>query len=214
MKDLYIVGAGGFSTEIIHLIEIIQKESAKWRRIFLLDHTTEIHNTKLRGVEIVGDINVILEIDYEIDVVISINNVTARESIVNILSNNYNIKYPNIISPYSIIDFEYLKFGIGNVILHNVILSTNLMIGNFNIFNSYTGVGHDCKIGNFNSFGPRVAISGNVSIGNMNDFGVNSTVLQKKTIGDKNNIWMNSSIFKNIKNGNTYFGIPAKKIDL
>lgn len=214
MKDLYLIGAGGFSTEIIHLVELIQKNKKKWQSLFLLDETIEPITKELRGIKVVGGLEVIREIDYEIDVVVTINNTIARKRIIESLQPNANINFPNLVSPYTIIDEENLNIGCGNIIMHYIILSTHLHIGNFNTFNSYTGIGHDCKIGDFNSFGPRVAISGNVIIGDLNDFGVNSTVLQKKTIGCNNQIWLNTSITKNIKNDGVYFGIPAKKVQL
>lgn len=214
MKDLYLIGAGGFSTEILHLVGIIQKENKQWNHIFFIDDNTEIHNTELRGVKVLGGLNIIADIDHEVDVVITINSVNVRDAIVKTLKDNPKISFPNLFSPYAIIDHDYLKIGEGNIIMHYVILSTNLEIGDFNIFNSYAGIGHDCKIGDINSFGPRVAVSGAVTIGKMNDFGVNSTILQNKSIGSHNNIWMNTSIMKNIKDNNTYFGIPAKKVNL
>lgn len=214
MKDLFLIGAGGFSTEVLHMVEIIQKENKQWRNIFFIDDNSEIHNTELRGINVLGGVDLLEAVDYEVDVVITINNVVIREVIINKLKRNLKINFPNLISPHAIVDTEYLKIGVGNIIMHFVILSTHLEIGNFNIFNSYAGIGHDCKIGDINSFGPRVAVSGNVEIGRMNDFGVNSTVLQNKTIGNNNYIWMNTSIMRNIKNDGKYFGIPAKKIEL
>ncbi|MCU7618694.1 serine acetyltransferase [Chryseobacterium sp. PBS4-4] len=214
MKDLYLIGAGGFSTEILHLVEIIQKEKKQWNQVFFIDDNPRFQNTELRGVKILAGLDFLININSEIDIVITINNVKTRELIINKLKENSKMSFPNLFSPYAIVDSEYLKIGEGNIIMHYVILSTHLEIGNFNIFNSYTGIGHDCKIGDVNSFGPRVAISGAVTIGRMNDFGVNSTVLQNKNIGNNNNIWMNTSIMRNLKDGNTYFGIPAKKINL
>lgn len=214
MKDLFLIGAGGFSTEILHMVEIIQKENKQWGKIFFIDDNPKIHNTELRGVKVLGGLDLVEDINYDIDVVITINNVVTREVIINKLKSNLKISFPNLISPQAIVDNDYLKIGKGNIIMHFVILSTHLEIGNFNIFNSYAGIGHDCKIGDINSFGPRVAVSGNVEIGRMNDFGVNSTILQNKKIGNNNYIWMNTSIMRNIKNDGKYFGIPAKKIEL
>lgn len=214
MKNLYLIGAGGFSTEILHLVELIQKEKKQWNQIFFIDDDCEIHDIELRGVKILGGLDVIKSLDQQIDVVITINNVNTRSEIVNRLKFNDKISFPNLFSPFAIIDHDYLKIGQGNIIMHYVILSTHLEIGDFNIFNSYAGIGHDCKIGDMNSFGPRVAVSGAVTIGKMNDFGVNATILQNKNIGNNNKIWMNTSIMKNVKDNNTYFGIPAKKIDL
>lgn len=214
MKDLYLIGAGGFSTEILHLVELIQKESKRWNRIFFIDDNEEIHHTEVRGIQVLGGLDAVQNIGHEVDVAITINNVDTRNSIVKALRKNPGIRFPNLFSPYAIIDHDYLEIGEGNIIMHYVILSTHLEIGDFNIFNSYAGIGHDCKIGNLNSFGPRVAVSGAVTIGEMNDFGVNATVLQNKRIGNHNNIWMNTSIMKNIKDHSTYFGIPGKKVNL
>ena len=184
MKDLYLIGAGGFSTEILHLVEMIQKEKKQWNQVFFIDDNPKIHNTELRTVKILAGLEFFETVDFEVDVVITINNVKTREVIINKLKANQKINFPNLFSPFAIVDYDYLKIGEGNIIMHYVILSTQLEIGNFNIFNSYTGIGHDCKIEDINSFGPRVAISGAVSIGSMNDFGVNSTVLQNKNIGN------------------------------
>ncbi|MCY0979385.1 serine acetyltransferase [Chryseobacterium wangxinyae] len=214
MKDLYLIGAGGFSTEILHLVEIIQKEKKQWNQVFFIDDNPQIQNTELRGVKVLAGSDFLMTIDSEIDIVITINNVNTREIIINKLKENNKVCFPNLFSPHAIVDYDYIKIGEGNIVMHHVILSTNLEIGSFNIFNSYTGIGHDCKIGDINSFGPRVAISGAVTIGDKNDFGVNSIVLQNKNIGNNNNIWMNTSIMRNLKDGNTYFGIPAKKINL
>lgn len=214
MKDLFLIGAGGFCSEVLHLIELIEEREKKWNAIYLIDDTIERFSKELRGYTVIGGLETIIKTNKEIDVVITINDTNARKRIVESLEKNNHVNFPNLISPLSLIDSKYLNIGYGNIIMHYVILSTQLEIGNFNSFNSYTGIGHDTRIGNFNSFGPRVAISGNVQIGNLNDFGVNSTVLQKKKIGNNNQIWLNTSILKSITDNNIYFGIPGKKVYL
>ncbi len=214
MKDLYLIGAGGFSKEVLHLVEIIEKVEKKWNQVFYIDDNPELINTEIRGVKVIAGVDFFDTLDFEVDVVITVNNVKHREIIINKLKLNERIKFPNLFSPFAIIDHDYLKIGKGNIIMHYVILSAHLQIGDFNIFNSYTGIGHECKIGDINSFGPRVALSGAVSVGRMNDFAVNCTVLQNKNIGSNNIFWMNSSVMRNLKDDNTYFGIPAKKINL
>lgn len=214
MKNLYVIGGGGFATEVLFVIERMNITKKKWLNIYVIDDNIE-PGTKIREYEIVGDLNYLLTLKVDIDVVISINNTSIRKQIIEKISKNRkNVFFPNIIDKTSIIDEKYLQIGEGNIIMHFVVLSTNLILGNFNIFNSYTGIGHDTIIGDFNTFNPRVAISGNVVMKDLNNFGVNSTVLQNKKIGSDNQIWMNSSIVKNIKDCEKYFGIPAKKIDL
>ena len=214
MKDLYIIGGGGFASEVLFVIERIQQQSKKWNNIFVVDDTRNAGD-KIRTYEIKGDIDYLIRLKEDVDAVLTINSPAVRRSVVEkIKKGKENVSFPNIFDTSSIIDDEYLSIGEGNVIMHYVVLSTHLTIGNFNMFNSYTGIGHDTVMGDFNSFNPRVAISGRVTIGNENSFGLCSSVLQNKSIGSNNDIWLNTAILKNIKDGMTYFGSPAKKIDL
>lgn len=214
MRSLYVIGGGGFATEVLFVIERMNIVKKEWINIYVIDDNIEI-GTKVREYEIVGDIDYLSSINDDIDIVLTINDTSIRKQIIDKISRNKkNVFFPNIISSTSIIDEKYLQIGKGNIIMHFVILSTNLIVGDFNIFNSYTGVGHDSIIGSFNTFNPRVAISGKVLMNDLNNFGVNSSVLQNKKIGSDNQIWMNSTIVKNIKDGGKYFGVPAKKISL
>ena len=218
MKDLYIIGAGGFTIEVLFLIDRFYKNI--WSNIFIIDDDSEKNGSKVRDITVVSNINDFIvkcknESEVEKDVLITINNPKIRNSIIKkILQEKIKIKFPNIIDNTVVIDEKYSKIGKGNIIMDFVGITGNVGIGDFNIIGARTGIGHDSKIGNFNTFSPRVSVSGNVMIGNGNQFGLNSSILQNKTIGDNNNIWSYTMILKNIKNNCTYFGMPAKKIQI
>lgn len=212
MRELYIVGGGGFSTELLFVIERIQFVQKKWDKIFIVDDYFPKPKS-IRSYTVFGNFDQLLEINNPIDVIISVNDCQGRENITKKLKNSGNsMSFPNIIDTSAICDFDHLEIGEGNIIMHNTILSTNLRIGDFNIINSYTGIGHDTKIGDFNTFNPRVAISGKVVIGNSNNFGLNSAILQNKKVGSNNEIWYGTTVTRNIHDGAKYFGSPAKKI--
>jgi sugar O-acyltransferase (sialic acid O-acetyltransferase NeuD family) len=214
MKDLYLIGGGGFASEVLFVIERISKIEKKWKSIFIVDDVKE-NGDKVREYQVVGNIDYLHQLKEDIDVIITINDPEPRKNIIETLkAKKKNVNFPNIFDTTSIVDEKYLTIGEGNIIMHYVILSTKLVIGNFNIFNSYTGIGHDSVMGDYNSFNPRVAISGKVIINDLNSFGVNSTVLQNKKIGSRNQIWLNTTIVKNLKDDGTYFGIPAKKVEV
>jgi sugar O-acyltransferase (sialic acid O-acetyltransferase NeuD family) len=215
MRDLYIIGAGGFSLEVLFLIDRFYKNY--WGKIYIIDDDINKKGTKVRNVEVISNLNEFLlnckNIKDIIDVVITINNPKIRENIVEkIKSNNFNISFPNIIDKTLIFDEEYSKIGEGNIIMDYVSITGNVNLGDFNIIGGRTGIGHDAKIGNFNTFSPRVSVSGFVIIGNGNTFGLNSSILQNKSIGNYNDIWSYTMILKNLKDNSTYFGMPAKKI--
>ena len=74
-------------------------------------------------------------------------------------------------------------------------------------------VGHDSVLGDFNSLMPATKISGEVKIGNCNFFGVSSVVLQQIVIGNNTVVGANSLIIKKTKDGFTYVGSPALKVE-
>lgn len=218
MKDLYIIGAGGFTMEVLFLIDRFYKK--KWKNIYIIDDNSDKMGSKIRNVDVVSNVNDFIvkcknEVDVDRDVLIVINNPLVRENIVDLLvEEKIKINFPNLVDGTLIFDEEYSKIGKGNIIMDFVGITGNVNIGDFNIIGARSGIGHDSTIGNFNTFSPRVSISGNVKIGNCNTFGLNSAILQNKSIGDNNDIWSYTMILKNIKNNCTYFGMPAKKIQI
>ena len=218
MKDLYIIGAGGFTMEVLFLIDRFYKKN--WKNIYIIDDDSDKIGSNIRNVNVVSTINDFIVkckngISIERDVLIAINNPIVRNTIVALfLEEKIKINFPNLVDGTLIFDAEYSTMGKGNIIMDFVGITGNVTMGDFNIIGARTGIGHDSTIGNFNTFSPRVSISGNVMIGNGNTFGLNSAILQNKSIGDNNNIWSYTMILKNIKNNCTYFGIPAKKIEI
>ena len=214
MKDIAIYGAGGFGREIACLLNRINKEvEPTWKLIGFFDDGAPKGSKNEYG-EVLGNMQTLNEWSTPLYLVFAIGspNVVSR-----LHSNvtNHNISYPNIIAPDTLfLDRENVKFGIGNIICSRCLVSCNVEIGNFNTFNGYIAVGHDVTIGNYNSIMPAVKISGGVSIGDRNFLGVNSVILQYKSIGNGTTIGASSVILRNTKDGLTYVGNPAKKIQL
>lgn len=218
MKDLYIIGAGGFAIEVLFAIECSYKNV--WKEFYIIDDDINKINSKIRGVTVISNLEDFIKKcmnkkDEELDILITINNSKTRRKIVDLFAQkNINVNYPNVIDHSAVIDFEYVKIGKGNVIMDFVGITGNVNLGNHNIIGARTGIGHDSSIGDFNSFSPRVSISGQTTVGNGNSFGLNSALLQNKTMGDNNTIWSYTMILRNIKNDGTYFGMPAKKLQI
>lgn len=218
MKDLYIIGAGGLTMEVLFLIDRFYKNN--WENVYIIDDNSDKIGFKIRNVTVVSNVNDFIvkcknEVSIEKDVLIVINNPSVRKNIVALLvDEKIKINFPNLLDGTLIFDEEYSNLGKGNIMMDYVGITGNVNIGDFNIIGARTGIGHDSSIGDFNTFSPRVSISGNVTIGNGNTFGLNSAILQNKIIGDNNDIWSYTMILKNIKNNYTYFGIPAKKIQI
>lgn len=212
MKDIAIYGAGGFSREVACLIHLINRNSQTWNLIGFFDDNPELKGKKNEYGEVLGGREVLNLYEKDLAVVIAIGNPQIVKNIVGGIHND-KVYFPNIIAPDVILmDDRNFVIGQGNIICSKCWMSCNVSIGNFNIFNVGTTIGHDVKMGNYNSMMPFVNISGEVVIGDENFFGVASVVLQQKKIGCNTIIGGNSLIIKNTKDGRTYMGNPASAL--
>lgn len=214
MNNIAICGFGGFGREVACLLKKINSsgENNNWNFIGYFDNKNVSSPNEYGSV--IGNDYDLLHWNEPLSVVFAIGDSALRYKLSTLLNNKY-LSFPNIISPdVNFLDENNIKLGIGNIICANVILSCKVSIGNFNIFNWSTSIGHDSIIGDFNSLMPDVKISGGVSVGNLNYFGVSSVVLQQIRIGNKTIIGANSTIIKNTIDGSTYIGNPARRLPI
>jgi sugar O-acyltransferase (sialic acid O-acetyltransferase NeuD family) len=211
MQDILIIGASGLGKEVAYYIKSINKIEPKFTIIGFIDDNRSLLGSEIvYGLKVIGTSDLLLEDDFKTKhICIAIANNTVRTSIVEKLKDR-NFIFPNIIDPSVNFD-DSNRIGVGNIIGHHVMLTCNISIGNFNIFNGSSAFGHDVTISDFNLFGPRTSISGCVRIGNLNTFNLNSSIIQNLTIGSGNTLNLHSCLFKSIKDGGVYFGVPAMK---
>lgn len=212
MKKIAIIGAGGFGQEVFCIWrDILNTEGTEYEFIgFFDDKQVE---KKVFG-DVIGSIEDLNSIIHPLEVAIAIGTPKTLQMIRNKLTNN-NLIFPNIIHPSCLfLDQETVTLGNGNIISLNVIISCNVKIGDFNVFNTRATLGHDDSIGSYNVLSPNTQISGNVEIGNCNFFGFNSGIIQGKKIGDNNVIGVGAIALRTIKDDGIYIGNPAVRFKL
>jgi sugar O-acyltransferase (sialic acid O-acetyltransferase NeuD family) len=121
------------------------------------------------------------------------------------------IQFFNFIHPTALI-MDNVEIGEGSFIGAYSILTTNIKIGKHAILNRGNHIGHDCRIGDYFSAMPGAIVSGNVTIYGLVYMGNNSSIREKLSIHSLATIGMNSAVVKNIEDGGTYVGCPAKNI--
>ncbi|MGM9709310.1 MAG: acetyltransferase [Prevotella sp.] len=214
MKDLAIFGAGGFGREIACIIKQINAIEQKWNLIGFFDDNESLFGSSNEYGVVLGNTEVLNSWNKPLSIVIAIGNPNILKNLSEKI-NNQLIDFPNIIAPNAcIMDYDNIKMGKGNVICPNCLISCNVELGNFNLINVMSQLGHDAKMMNYNVVMPSVNISGGVVVGNCNLFGVKSFIIQYKTIGNNVLITPGSIMLRNGKDHTTYMGNPAKKIEL
>lgn len=103
-----------------------------------------------------------------------------------------------------------VKIGAGSVVMAGAIVNTGTSIGRNCIINTGAIIDHDGDIGDHAHLAPGATCSGGVTIGENSLIGVGSTLKQSVIIGENVTIGAGSVVIRDIKNGATAYGNPAK----
>jgi sugar O-acyltransferase (sialic acid O-acetyltransferase NeuD family) len=102
--------------------------------------------------------------------------------------------------------------GHGCVLCPGVVLTTDVTLGNFVTVNLSCTVGHDAVLEDFCSLMPQVAVSGYCRIGRAAYLGVHSAVLEKLEVGAEAVLGGGALLTKNLPAGETWAGVPARRL--
>jgi len=212
MMETYIIGSGGMAQEVAQLIDDINDYSDIniYKLVGFIDKGilgTKIYN----NYSIVGDDEFIMDIDYNINIIIAIGNPLIRRKVYEKFKLNEHIYFPIIIHPS--VNIKGIKsIGEGSIIQRNTTLTTNITIGKCVFINIGCVVGHNDIIDDFCSIMPNVAIAGNVHIKQSTLIGIGSSIIEHTTIEANNIIGAGSVIIKDTIPNCTIVGVPGKII--
>lgn len=210
MKDIYIVGAGGFGREVLWLIQRINNANFEWNIKGFIDDNKSIQNTIIDEYPVVGTIDDLENINGY--AVIAIGNSSIKKNIVERIKSISNVKFATLIDPSAIIS-NRVNIGEGCIICAGNTITVDITIGNHVILNLDCTVGHDAIINDFVTVYPSVNISGNVVIGECTEVGTGSKIIQGKEISGNIIIGAGATVVKNLYDVGTYIGSPATKLN-
>lgn len=205
MKDIVIVGHGGFSKDIVWMLDRINSEKPTWNMIGYVE------NEETSKDLFFGNDEYLLRYDKPLYVAFGIGDPTLRYKLQRKFSQNQKLLYPNLIDP-SVAMAEGSIEGIGNVICANTAIVLGSSVGSFNIINLACTIGHDVKIRDFVTISPGANISGNVHLLSGCEIGTGAQVLQGCTIGSGTKIGAGAVVVSDMPEDCTAVGVPAKII--
>lgn len=208
MKDIVIIGAGGFGREVAWLIEDINKVRKEWNIIGFVDDNEEVQGKEINEYRVVGNIEWLKK--QELYVVNAIGDPIAKKGIIQRLKNSKN-NYPILIHP-SVIYSDSVSFGEGSIVCAGNIITVNINIGKHVIINLDCTVGHDVVLGDYTTVLPSVNLSGYVSTEECVNVGTGSAIIQGVTIGKNTIIGAGAVVVKDLPANCTAVGAPAKPI--
>lgn len=209
MKNVIIVGKGGFSRECYSILQIVMQYNRELQFAGFLAYNCDEWDSERLHDKFLGNSS---DYDFSITdhVVLAIGDNELREAAYHHLKER-NCSFMNLIHPFSYIDPSAI-LGEGNILGAGSSISCDVKMGNCNILNGTVIVGHDAVLGDFNFCGPFVQLLGYTVMGDKNDLAVSSIMLPKTSIGNANSISPASVVYTRFQNNCRIHGNPALKI--
>ena len=214
MKNLVIIGAGGFAREVYWHAQMSSGFDSEWSIKGFLDGDVKLsaeEYAKLPGdVTMLGDIN-----SYEIlsdDVfTCAVGTPDIRKKLIEKILQRGG-KFINIINERAKI-FPAAKIGQGIIIGLNSGISDHVEVDDFAVLNNVVTIGHDVKIGKYTCIMSQVDIGGGAQIGDEVFIGSHATILPKTKIENGAYVGAGSVVLKKVSANTKVFGNPAMVID-
>lgn len=213
MKDIVIIGAGDFGKEVAWLIEDINKKEFTYNIVGFLDDDEKKIGQEVNGCQCLGPVSYLYEIAEKHDVcaVIAMQDGQVRKRIVEKLADFDHwetIIHPSVnFSPTSVIGKGCIICAGGNV-------SVNTTIQDQCVFNFSVTMGHDCVIEKYVSIMSGSCVSGHAVIQEGAYLSTNSTIVPGMRIGANAKVGAGSVVIRNVKDGTTVMGVPAKRLNI
>lgn len=202
-KKLIIIGAGGFSREVIQLAEVCKREV-----MGVLDDDPSA-NLSLRYPKVIGCIQDWINYP-EAEFIVTIGNPRIRKKVVEQMLVLGLPRFDTLIHPSICID-KSVSISEGSIICNGTIVTIDISIGKHSIVNINSTVGHDTTIKDYVTVAPTVAISGNVKLESLSEIGTGASIRQGLTIGTGSMLGMGSVATKSLPANEIHIGNPARK---
>ena len=207
MKQLVIIGAGGFGIELFNLA----KESIGYNESFLIkgfiDDDINKLNNNFNYPKILSTID-----DYHISVndvfICSIGNIKLKKMITDKIIVRGGIFF-NLVHKTAIV-YTNLSNINGMIIGPFVTIGSNCVLGNHILCQTGSIVGHDSLIGNWTRLDSYVVIVGGVVIKDSVTIHTSSVINHNVLIEKSATVGAMSFVIRNVRENSTVFGNPAK----
>lgn len=209
MKNLYIIGAGGFGREVAWLVERINSVKPTWNLKGFIDDNETLWGSFDGGYPVFGGCKYIASLE-NVYAVCAVGSAKVRKQIIDKLKDT-SVKFATLVDP-SVLLSNRVKIGEGSIVCAGTIITVDVSIGDHVIVNLDCTIGHDAVIDDFVTIYPSVNVSGNVLIGECSELGTGMQIIQGKKVVSNTIIGAGAIVVKDCNESGTYVGSPAKKV--
>ena len=207
MRDLVIVGAGGFGRETIDTVRAINQIVPSWRLLGVVDDALSPNNESRLAALGVAYLGPLGSVPDDAAVAIAVGSPTTRAVILQRLGGGFD--FPALVHPSTTIGGAF-SHGVGLITLAGVSIGTNVRVGDHVHLNAHAVMGHDTVASDFVSINPNATVSGAVQIGEGVLVGAASVILQGVSIAPRATVGAGACVVKDVGSHRTVKGVPAR----
>lgn len=213
MREIIIIGAGGFGREVADIVHAINSASdqPRWRLLGIADDSpSEVNLLRLqqRSLHHLGSIDELIARPDRPHYVIGVGDPAARRDLANRLQRE-GFPAATLIHPDATIGSR-VAISEGTILCAGVRLTTNIILGRHVHLNLNATVGHDTTIGDFVSINPLASISGDCLVETDALIGVAAILLNGIQVHTGAVVGGNSCVVNDVPPGATVKGVPAR----
>lgn len=216
MKNIVVMGAGGFGAEAIWVLEDMNKycdAAEQWNILGYVDDDASKKDKEFYDYRTLGTPSAVAEIyrGQEVWYFCAIGSNSTREGVAKRLD---GLGWrPAILIHPSVIMARNTSIGEGTYIGAGSIVCPNAAIGRHIIINVRVAIGHDAVLEDFSQAGPGAQINGFCRLGLGAMVGSNASILPGKSIGMHATVGGNSQVVCTVRPNTTVNGVPAVVIN-
>ncbi|PWC05174.1 NeuD/PglB/VioB family sugar acetyltransferase [Agromyces badenianii] len=202
-----LVGASGLFREVVPVLREANREL-----LGVLDDRHAALPRTIGGVPVLGGIDdVALSPDAE--VLVCVGSGLARAAIVERMSRAGvdSSRYATVIDP-SVRNPGGCPVGEGSILLANVSLTADAVVGAHVVAMPQVTITHDCLVEDFATLASGVSLGGGVRIGRGATLGMNASVHPGRVLGAGASVGMGAVVLADVPEGQTWAGVPARQL--
>ena len=211
MKELVIIGAGGFGGEVKEIIDRMNEKEPQYEVLGYVDDDPELLGVDFCGVKVLGGKDWLLDYakDHEVYALIAIASFRAKRKLDAIFDGK--VKWASAIDPSATVS-KYAEIGPGAMIQENVYIGPYSKLGRHVAINTKSSCGHHAVYGDYVSVMSYSDVTGHVVLEDDVYIGSSVCIIPGITVGRQAVLGAGAVVLKDVPPGATVVWNPGKVI--
>ncbi len=209
IKQVVILGAGGFAREVVWAIREANKVEPRFELLGYIDENRESHGQVLCDLPVLGGFDW-LDGASRVWAICGVGSPRTKKAFVQ-KAKAKGVDFVSVVFP-NVVMSEYVSIGEGSIICAGCTVTTQVSIHDHVILNLDCSVGHDAIIEDYCTLAPGTQVSGYSHIHQGVDIGTGTNIIPGISIGEWSIIGAGASVARDIPPHVTAVGVPAKVI--